>query len=121
MFLLFNQNKHMKHLLTTLFLFCSTFLFAQRYQVQHGYEVKLKKGTASMDILSADKNGVFFTETSRTNTGKLIRFDNNYKKVFEKEYKKDLDGNTFNGLQMLDDKIILLATGYDRGSNSLCV
>ena len=76
--------------------------WSQKYQINWGDEIKLKKGTTDLDIVSADNTGLYFTESRMKmksyfvigatygNSQKLIKFDKNYSEVFEKEYKKEI-------------------------------
>jgi hypothetical protein len=95
--------------------------FGQSYKITWGDEIKLKKGTSDLDILFADKSGLFFTE-KRMVTGftiggsrssyKLYKFDKNYEEVFDKEYKKELKGLSFEGFQELENELYLFASDY---------
>jgi hypothetical protein len=98
--------------------------FAQNYKITWGDEIKLKKGTTDMDIVSADNTGLYFTESrlrlksyfvigmTYGETQKLIKFDKSYNEVFSKEYKKELKGIDFHSFQALDNDIYLFATDY---------
>jgi hypothetical protein len=99
---------------------------AQDYKITWGDEIKLKKGTADLDIITADNTGLYFSESRIKMTGyfvigasygeayKLIKVDKNYSEVFSKEYKKELKGLDFNSFQSLGDDIYLFATDYER-------
>jgi hypothetical protein len=98
--------------------------WSQKYQINWGDEIKLKKGTTDLDIVSADNTGLYFTESRMKmksyfvigatygNSQKLIKFDKNYSEVFEKEYKKELKGLDYHSFQPLEDDIYLFATDY---------
>src|SRR5689334_8260025 len=74
------------------------------YKMTLGDEIKLKKGTADLDIVAADNTGLYFTESrvkvksyfiigATLTTGiKLMKLDKNFSEVFDKEYKKELKG-----------------------------
>lgn len=97
---------------------------SQKYQINWGDEIKLKKGTTDLDIVSADNTGLYFTESrlkmksyfvigaTYGNAQKLIKFDKNYSQVFEKEYKKELKGLDYHSFQPLEEDIYLFATDY---------
>lgn len=95
---------------------------AQNYKLTWGEEIKLKKGTADLDIVYADKTGLYFTEKRLTASFgifggggpaiKLYKFDKNYEEVFDKDYKKELKGLTFEGFQQLEGEIYLFASDY---------
>lgn len=89
-----------------------------------GDEIKLKKGTSDLDIICADKTGLYFIESRTKMTSyfivgatygvshQLIKFDKNYEEVFRKEYKKELKGLTFNSFQSMGNYIFIFATDY---------
>src|SRR4030095_2043578 len=109
----------MKKILFFLLLpFFAFHLPAQTYKITWGDDIKLKKGTADLDIVGADNTGVFFTEARRKKgvsygtTYKLYKVDKTFKEVFDKEYKKELKGLDFNGFQLLENDVFLFATDY---------
>ncbi len=94
---------------------------AQSYKITWGEEIKLKKGTADLDIISADKSGLYFTEKRRStgisiggasSTYKLYKFDKNFGEVFDKDYKRELKGLAYQGFYQLEEDIYLFATDY---------
>lgn len=103
-------------------LFISSISFSQQYKIQWGEEMKLKKGTADLDIISADNTGLYFTEERKggmmfsigggATNYKLYKFDKNFGEVFDKEYKKELKGLDFQSFQVLGNDIYLFATDY---------
>ena len=105
--------------------------WSQKYQINWGDEIKLKKGTTDLDIVSADNTGLYFTESrlkmksyfvigaTYGNSQKLIKFDKNYSEVFEKEYKKEMKGLDYHSFQPLEEDIYLFATDYIKKENSL--
>ena len=111
----------MKKIILSFFsLFLVLISFSQSYRINWGNEIKLKKGTTDLDIVSVDNTGLFFTE-SRIKSSfliggalgtaqKLIKFDKNYNEVFEKEYNKELKGLDFHSLQPLENDIYLFST-----------
>jgi len=98
--------------------------FSQSYRITWGDEIKLKKGTTDLDIVSADNTGLYFTESRLVRSlftigggneaQKLIKFDKGYNEVFEKEYKKELKGLDFHSFQAMDGDIYIFATDYER-------
>ncbi|HLG39110.1 MAG TPA: hypothetical protein VI461_05550, partial [Chitinophagaceae bacterium] len=98
--------------------------FSQNYKLAWGEEIKLKKGTADLDIVAADKSGLYFTETrirmksyfvigaSYGEAIKLYKADQNFGEVFDKEYKKELKGLDFNSFQQLGNDLYIFATDY---------
>jgi hypothetical protein len=100
--------------------------FTQTYKVQWGDEMKVKKGSMDMDIVHADKSGVYMIEGrmkmksyfvvgySVTEAYKLYKFDPNYDVVYDKEYKKELKGLSFNSIQPLQGQLYLFAHDYKK-------
>lgn len=94
------------------------------YKMTLGEEIKLKKGTADLDIVYADNSGLFFTESrmrmnsyfvfgaTYSTAVKLMKLDKNFAEVFDKEYKKELKGLDFQSFQALGDDIYMFATDY---------
>jgi hypothetical protein len=109
-----------------LFLIAATTVRAQTYQITWGDEIKLKKGTADLDIVAADNTGLYFTEArlkmksyfligaSYGSAYKLYKVDKNFSEVFDKEYKKELKGLEFHSFQSLDNDLYMFATDYDK-------
>lgn len=106
---------------------------AQNYRVTWGEEMKLKKGTTDMDIVTADNTGVYFSEghlkmksyfvigATYGTAYKLYKFDKNFAEVWEKEYKKELKGLAFHSFQPLGDDIFLFATDYIKKERTFLV
>lgn len=115
----------MKKIIFSVFLlFVASIGFSQSYRINWGNEIKLKKGTTDLDIVSVDNTGLYFTESRMKmksyfvigatygTAQKLIKFDKNYSEVFEKEYKKELKGLDFHSLQPLENDLYLFSTDY---------
>ncbi len=115
-----------KILLSSCLLILSSAVFSQSYKISWGEEIKLKKGTADLDIVMADNSGLFFTEERQKlksyfligatygSSHKLIKLDKNFGEVFDKEYKKELKGLDFHSFQPLDEDLYMFATDYNR-------
>ena len=115
-----------KILFTGCLLLTIQFVYAQAYKITWGDEIKLKKGTADLDIVMADNTGLYFTETrlqmksyfligaTYGTAVKLMKVDKNFSEVFDKEYKKELRGLTFHSFQALGNDLYLFATDYIR-------
>lgn len=101
-------------------------LSAQSYKINWGEEIKLKKGTADLDIVAADNTGLFFTETRRKMKAyfvigasygtsiKLMKLDKSFGEVFDKEYKKELKGLDFHSFQTLENDLYMYASDYEK-------
>ncbi len=122
-----------KTLLTLVTLCLFSFAFAQSYKISWGEEIKLKKGTADLDIVAADNTGLYFTEArvkmksyfligaTYGSAYKLYKVDKNFGEVFDKEYKKELKGLDFHSFQSLGNDLYLFATDYVKKDKSFIV
>src|SRR5690349_17644821 len=103
---------------------CTTSIFAQNYKVKLGEEIKLRKGSVDLDIISADNTGLYFSEERLVmksyfviggtfgHAPILYKFDKNFAEVYDKEYKKELKGLDFHSFQPLENDLFLFATDY---------
>lgn len=122
-----------KILLTASVVFASIAGFAQTYKLTWGEEMKLKKGTTDLDIITADNSGLYVTEqrvklksyfvigATYGNAYKLIKLDKNFGEVYDKEYKKELKGLDFHSFQPLEDDLFMFATDYDKKEREFIV
>ncbi len=116
----------MKNILVVLTASCLTLIVSAQttYKMTLGEEIKLKKGTADLDIITADNTGLYFTEQRRAkslfsigappSSYKLYKMDKNFGDVFDKEYKKELKGLAFQSFQTLGSDLYLFTTDYER-------
>ncbi|MEI6946305.1 hypothetical protein V9K67_03825 [Paraflavisolibacter sp. H34] len=107
-----------------LLLLLSATCFSQRYSVKWGEEIKLKKGSLDFDVINADETGVYVVEgklkmktyfvvgATFGTSHKLIKFDRNYQDVYERDYKQELDGLSFNSIRFLRKEMYLFASDY---------
>lgn len=107
--------------------------YPQSYNVQWGDEIKMKKGTADLDIVAADKTGLYFSEShlvmksyfligaSYGESIKLVKMDKNFDEVFDKTYKKELKGLTFHSFQPLENDLYMFATDYEKKEKQFVV
>ena len=129
-FAYFSSQLHFmkRQILGALVLLTTFSVSAQTYRITWGEEIKLKKGTADLDIVAADNTGLFFTETRRKMTGyfvigatygnaiKLMKLDKNFGEVFDKEYKKELKGLEYHSFQPLENELYIFASDYEKKS-----
>ena len=111
-----------------LLLFCLPFVcaFSQDYKINWGEEIKMKKGTADLDIVAADNTGLYFSEAHLAlksyfvigatfgTSIKLVKMDKNFNEVFDKTYKKELKGLEFHSFQPLENDLYMFATDYEK-------
>jgi hypothetical protein len=107
--------------------------FSQTYKLTWGEEMKLKKGTTDLDIITADNSGLYVTEqrvklksyfvigATYGNAYKLIKLDKNFGEVYDKEYKKELKGLDFHSFQPLEEDLFMFATDYDKKAKEFVV
>ena len=105
--------------------------FSQNYKMTVGEEIKLKKGTADLDIIFADNTGLYFTEERASTkvltfggvniSHKLYKLDKSYGEVFEKDYRRELKGLEFESFQALGNDLYMFATDYDKKSRQFKV
>ncbi len=118
--------------LLTIFSICSLYMNAQNFRLIWGDEIKLKKGTADLDVIAADKTGIFFTEerkksgitflgSGNVSSYRLTKLDQNFSEQFDKEYKHELKGLDFHSFDRMGDDIYMFASDYDRKEKSFSV
>lgn len=121
-----------KYTLLVAIVFAALSGFSQTsYRITWGEELKLKKGTADLDIVAADNTGLYFTEQKRARSAfsfggpsaayKLYKLDKNFGEVFDKEYKKELKGLDFQSFQTLGNDLYIFATDYEKKSRQFKV
>lgn len=99
----------------------------QNYKLTWGDETSMKRKTVDMHLVNADKTGVYFLEGQVgvksvwfggvSTSYKLLKFDNNFEKLYEKDYKKELKDYNFEGVRPLKDKMFLFADDYNKKEN----
>lgn len=118
----------MKSVYLLITMLCSGyFSFSQTsYNITWGEEIKLKKGTADLDIVAADNSGLYFSESRIAMKSyfvigatfgesiKLIKMDKNFNEVFDNTYKKELKGLAFHSFQPLENDLYMFATDYEK-------
>ena len=85
--------------------------------------MKIKRGTTELNIIAADKSGVYvqeggvryFTIGRRNMTGvKFRKFDKFYNEVYEEDFKQELKGKELNRIVPFKDKLFIFADDYDK-------
>jgi len=99
---------------------------SQNYSITWGDDIKLKKATTDLEVVSADNTGVYLTEKRMVlksyfligatygDSHRLMKLDKTFSEVFEKDYKKELKGLDFHSFQMLGNDLYLFATDYSK-------
>lgn len=100
-----------------------TTLFAQNSTVNWGENLKIKRGTTELNIITADNTGVYvqeggvryFTIGFNNMTGfKFRKFDKFYNEVYEEDYKQELKGKELNRIIPFKNKLYIFADDYDK-------
>lgn len=113
----------MKKIFFGLLMLTSLYTVAQRYNISWGDALKLKKGTADLNIVAADKSGYYFIEQRlKASFGfggsgasyKLMKFDNSFEPEWDEDYNKELKGLDFVSIQPLNDDLYLFASDFIR-------
>ncbi len=106
-------------------------LNAQTYKITWGEEIKLKKGTADLDVVMADNSGLFFTEERQKlksyfligatygSSHKLIKLDKNLTQQYDNDFNKELKGKEFEKFFFIKNRLYLLASDYNKKEKTL--
>ncbi|RXK61902.1 hypothetical protein ESA94_02480 [Lacibacter luteus] len=112
-----------QHFLLILLLALQTTLIAQNSTVNWGEDLKIKRGTTELTIITADNTGVYvqeggvryFTIGINNMTGfKFRKFDKFYNEVYEEDYKQELKGKELNRIIPFKNKLYIFADDYDK-------
>lgn len=117
----------MRPYLLLLCLLTTVNLFAQRASVKWGQEFKIGKGSTDLQVIHADKSGVYLQEGHFVNsfimgawakhTAKLIKLDKNLIEVYDKDYNKELKGKSFMQFFPLQEKMFAFAAESKKSNN----
>lgn len=104
---------------------------AQNARVTWGEEFKLKKGTTDIEVVHADKTGIFVKESHKAmksyfvfgrvlrESASLIKLDKSFEVEYTQNFNKELKGKEFEDLFFIKDKLFLLASDYNKKDKSL--
>src|ERR1700704_4403199 len=105
---LINKTNFMKQWILLLASFCFCLCcFSQRAKVIWGDEFKLHKGSTDLDVVYADKSGVYLQEShlamkgyfvigaSVRTSATLIKVDKNLSELYRNDFNKELKGKEF--------------------------
>ncbi|HVZ96631.1 MAG TPA: hypothetical protein VG847_07135 [Chitinophagaceae bacterium] len=111
----------------------SSSVFSQKPKITWGDEFKLHKGSTDLDVLSADKSGVYLQEShlalksyfvigaSVRESATLIKLDNNLSELYHNDFNKELRGKEFEEFFALQNKIFIIASDYSKRDRALSV
>lgn len=106
-------------------------VIAQKANVTWGDEFKLRKGSTDLEVIHADKTGVFVKESHFTiktyfvfgatarESATLIKLDKDLSEQYRNNYDKELKGKEYESFFFLKDKLFLLASDYSKKSKTL--
>lgn len=106
-------------------------VFAQNAQIKWGEEFRLRKGSTELEVIYADKNGVFLQEThealksyfvigaSLRGSATLVRLDKNLAEIFRNDFNSELKGKEFVQFFAIRDKMFLFASDYEKSDRTL--
>lgn len=112
-----------KYFLLFLLTLPGTTLPAQNSTVTWGENLKIKRGTTELNIITADNTGVYvqeggvryFTIGLQNMTGvKFRKFDKFYNEVYEEDYKQELKGKELNRIVPFKNRLYIFADDYDK-------
>lgn len=122
----------MKKISLLLLLFCMYgSCFSQKPKIIWGDEFKLHKGSTDLDVIYADKSGVYLQEshlamksyfvigTSARTSATLIKLDKNLTEQFRNDFNKELRGKEFEQFFVLQDKMFIIASVSNRKEQTL--
>lgn len=113
----------MKHFLT-ICIFCLLVHYnhAQNFSTAYAEEMKFKKGTIGLDIIAADKSGVYFSQLRGSSSStKLIKIDQSFTVVFEKDYDNKMKDRLYETFAYLADKMFLFTRDYNKKQKTLTI
>jgi hypothetical protein len=117
--------------LVTTFLCLFSHSFSQKPKINWGDEFKLRKGSTDLDVVYADKSGVYLQEShlalksyfvigaSVRSSASLIKLDKNLTELYRNDFNRELKGKEFEQFFVLQGKMLLIASDYSRKDKTL--
>lgn len=104
----------------------SLIAFAQKPKLTWGDEFKLRKGSTDLEVIYADKSGVYLQEghlavksyfviggTVRS-SATLVKLDKNLMELYRNDFNKELKGKEFEQFFVVQDRLYVFATDYEK-------
>ncbi len=122
-----------KLLMISLSLLLMNCLTAQTPTTTWGDEFKMKKGSTDLEVVYADKTGVFVREGHKAlksyfvigattrESATLIKLDKAFAEEFRNDYNKELKGKEFEDFFFIKEKLYILASDYNKKDRTLQV
>lgn len=119
------------------FLFLATLIslaaLSQKPRITWGDEFKLRKGSTDLEVVYADKSGVYLQEghlalksyfvigaTARS-SATLVKLDKSLAEVYRNDFNRELKGKEFVQFFVVQDRMFLFASDYEKRERTLNV
>jgi hypothetical protein len=118
-------------LVATVLLSLST--FSQKPKITWGEEFKLRKGSTDLEVIYADKSGVYLQEghlalksyfiigASARSSATLVKLDKNLVELYRNDFNKELKGKEFVQFFAVQDRLFVFASDYEKREKTLNV
>lgn len=122
-----------KWFVQALFTLIVTTGLAQKPSIHWGEEFKLRRGSTDLEVIQADKTGVYLQEGHLTTknyiaiggsfriSARLIKLDSRLSELYNTDFSKELKGKDFLQFFPLKEKLFILASEYDKKNTSFVV
>ena len=122
-----------KLIVTVICFFLAHYSNSQAPTTTWGDEFKMKKGSTDLEVVYADKTGVFVREGHRVlksyfiigastrESATLIKLDKGFAEEYRNDYNKELKGKEFEDFFFIKDKLYILASVYSKKDRTLQV
>src|SRR5258706_5420172 len=116
-------------LLVSICLCCGA--FCQKPKITWRDEFRLHKGSTDLDVVYADKTGVYLQEShlalksyfvigaSARSSATLIKLDKNLAELYRNDFNKELKGKEFEQFFVLQDKLFIVASHSNQKDRTL--
>ena len=121
----------MKSVILVLLCFLTTIAFAQQPRTTWGEEFRMARGSTDLDVIYADKTGVYLQESHNTLKGyfviaattrgsaTLVKLDKNLSEQYRNDFNKELKGKEFEQFFVLQNKLYILASDYNNKEKTM--
>lgn len=105
--------------------------FAQKPKITWGDEFKLRKGSTDLEVIYADKSGVYLQEghlavksyfviggTARA-SATLVKLDKNLAEIYRSDFNRELKGKEFVQFFVVQDRMFVFASDYIKREKTL--
>ncbi|THU40315.1 hypothetical protein FAM09_10635 [Niastella caeni] len=105
--------------------------WSQKQSITWGDEFKLRKGSTSVNVVYTDASGVYLEEghlalksyyvigASARQSASLVKLDKNLQEVYRSDFNKELRGKEFETFFAFRDKLLIIATDYNKSDRAL--